>query len=149
MIDISLRASKIKMFFAITFAIFIFTLGYSIFDGIEYNTITLIVSGIALLIYISLHILKLNYFYLQNDIKNINIRFYNPHPFFRNYKQFQIPISYFVDYKIEKSFFGYRQQIVFKAKTKKGITDYPRISISALNKAEKSQLISILNKLKK
>jgi len=151
MIDNTLRTAKIKMAFVIVFIFFAFSLGYAFAGDVDNITkiILLSVSFIFLLAYIIMHLLKLHYFHLKNDRKNITVRFYNSHPFLRNYKQIQIPIGAFAGYEIQKSFADYKQEIILKINTKKGIVNYPAISISALTKKERTLLYNLLKKLNK
>ncbi len=148
MIDNTLRTAKIKMFFVIIFIMFAFSLVYAFVGDIDNitKTILLSVSFLALSGYVVMHILKLHYFHLNKDRKNITVRFYNSHPFLRNYKQYQIPIVAFAGYEIKKSFSGYKQEIILKIKTKTGIVEYPAISISALTKSERILLYGTLKK---
>ncbi len=151
MIDNTLRTAKIKMFFVIVFILFVFSLGYAFAGDVDNITkiLLLIFSFLALSGYIIMHILKLHYFHLKTDRKNITVRFYNSHPFLRNYKQYQIPLGAFAGYKIQKSFSGLKQEIILKINTKKGIVEYPAISISALIEKERTLLYNLLKKLNK
>jgi len=151
MIDNTLRTAKIKMIFVIVFILFVFSLVYALVGDVDSITkiILLSVSFLALTGYIIMHLLKLHYFHLKTDRKNITVRFYNSHPFLRNYKQYQIPLKTFAGYKIQKSFSDFKQEIVLKINTKKGIVEYPAISISALTEKERTLLYNLLKKLNK
>jgi len=60
-------------------------------------------------------------------------------------KAIEITKSKFAGYKIEKSFFGKKKEIVISIKTQNGVAKYPPLSISALTK---SQVILLTNSLK-
>lgn len=150
MIDNTLRTGKIKMYFVISFVIFAATIGYALIESRDDTTTFILlafISGLSLIVYITLHLLKLHYFYLNRDKKNVTVRFYNSHPLLRKYKQFQIPLHAFSGYEVKKSLFDKKQELILKVKTKNGIVDYPPVSISALNKKEKRELFAVLNKL--
>ena len=97
--------------------------------------------------YIILNLLKLYYFHLNTNGKNIVVRFYNAHPFVRKPKSYEIKKKDFAGYEIKTSFFGFRSEIIFSLKTKKGSGKYPPVSISALNKIERKKLLKTLDNL--
>ena len=146
-IDNTLRTSKIKMAFVISFFAFLVTLIYSFATGYQNNYVLLGVSLLFLLIYFFLLILKLHYFHLNTNKQKMLIRFYAAHPLFRKFKAFEIQKRNYAGYEIKKSIFGLRNEILFLVKTKKGIVKYPAVSISALNKKERELLIKTLEKL--
>ena len=108
-----------------------------------------VIVGIISLIYLFFLLRKSDYFFLEYIGNKITLRYYTAHPFLRKYKAFEIERSYFYDYKIKKSFFGFFQAVQFTVKTPKGRFNYPPLSISLLTKVQKKELIRILEELKK
>jgi hypothetical protein len=78
----------------------------------------------------------------------ITIRYYTAHPIFRRYKAFELPKSYFYDYKISEKLFGFIKTFQIIVKTPKGRFNYPPLSISLLSKQQIEDLIKLSEELK-
>lgn len=65
----------------------------------------------------------------------------------REYETIRVNFSEFLGCKIEPAFLKLRKDLVLTVQTPHGIADYPKLSISALSKAEIAQILIILNKL--
>ena len=146
-IDNTITIAKTKMFFVISFAIFISSLAYVLIAGFKYNYYFLGISVISLAVYIYYHLLNPYFFSYEKKGNKIIIRFYHAHPFIRKYKSYEIPIIAIVGYSIKTSFFGKRHEITLRIKTKKGTGNYPPLSISMLSFGERKSLRSALNSL--
>jgi len=112
-----------------------------------YKTTYYTVAGIAFLLYILLLIRKPHYFGLYDEKDHFVVRYYNPHPFFSNYKQVKIKKNEYDGYKIKNNLFGFQKSVIFYIRqgNKKG--QYPPISISGLNKQQRKQLEEYLENL--
>ncbi|NPA45266.1 MAG: hypothetical protein GXO49_07020, partial [Chlorobi bacterium] len=88
-------------------------------------------------------------FFIEYLGNKIVVRYYTAYPIFRKYKAFEIPRSYFYDYKIKSQLFGFRKTIQFIVNTPKGKFTYPSLSISLLSEKQMNDLIKMLDELKK
>jgi hypothetical protein len=53
----------------------------------------------------------------------------------------------FAGYEIKKQLLGFREKLILKAKTGRGLAKYPPVSITALNLKEKKSLFQALDRL--
>jgi hypothetical protein len=144
-IDIRLKTGQLKLAFVLLISLTLFLLIYSTIEGIEKNLILFVISIILGICYIFMLILKLHYFYFNDDKNKIIIRFYNSHPFFRKYKAFEIPKNNVKNFDITESFFGLKKELTIEVSTKTGSFEYPPVSISLLSKKEIKALEKKLN----
>ncbi len=147
-IDNVLTTGQIKITYAALLGLAAALAVYTIF---ELNASWVLYAEIAAfivmaLIYAGLLILKMNYFYINDDAKKITVRFYSAHPFFRKYKTFNFNQSAFVGYEIRSSFFGLHRELILKGKNLQGEFSFPSVSISALSKMETEYLKRFLKK---
>lgn len=146
-LDNKLRTGKLKLSFVLIISTFLFLLFYSIVEGIEKNLLYFSASMILLVGYIFMLILKLHYFYLNEENSKLVFRFYTSHPLIRTYKAFEIQKSNLADFEIRESVFGLKKELILKISTKKGTGEYPPLSISLLNKRELSALKVMLSRI--
>lgn len=155
-VDNRLRTAKLKIMYMVT-GIVIFALSiYTYFEHYQIGVHPIIFKyvlpgsiGALIFIYFFLLLRKLNYFFIEFLGNKIVVRYYTAYPIFRKYKAFEIPRSYFFDYKIEKQFLGLRKHLQIIVKTPKGKFSYPKISISLLSERQMDDLVRMLDELKK
>ena len=150
-IENTLRTAKIKMLYIALLGLAGGLLIYYIWNPDYNNTIktaAISIIPVCLLTYGLLLYIKLDYFFLDARTNKMKIKFYTANPFFRRYKAFELPKVAFVDYNIEKSFFGLKKTIILKAKTKKGDVSFPALSISLLSTAKIQRLEQLLKSIK-
>jgi len=97
-------------------------------------------SVIFLLFYWFQYKMEYTYFYFSNHSKNLVFKFYSLRNFYGKPKSIEIPKPNFVKYDIEMSFFNKKDSLLLYQKTPKGIAKYPPISITLLNKKQKTEL---------
>ncbi|MDA3780756.1 MAG: hypothetical protein PF487_11140, partial [Bacteroidales bacterium] len=107
---------------------------------------------IALIIY-ALYVIYINYvnycYIVYSDEENkIILRYVSFRLFSGSRNSVEIEKESFYNYKIENSFFNFKNELVIFVKTTKGIAKYPSISLSGLSKNQKKMLISSLDKYK-
>jgi hypothetical protein len=144
-VDNRLATAKLKIFYMIMLGMLFALTAFFIFDK---DMIMIYPIIVIIAIYLFFVFRRSDYFYLEFAGNKITVRFYTAHPFFRKYKAFEIPKTYFFDYQFKSFLGGYFQTIQFTVKTPKGKFNYPPLSISLLNKEKKESLIKILNELK-
>lgn len=114
--------------------------------GLSRYTYTLIIATFYVIINIYRFLLDLTYFYFSDADNKIVIRYYSLRPFMQKRRTIEIPISQFLKYSIEDSFFGQKKQLILYQTIKNKSAKYPPISISALNKDELKSLKETLKK---
>ncbi len=92
--------------------------------------------------------MRYSYFYYDDDTPNLTFRFFHLIPFGSKRLAFSIPKRAFHDFKIEKNFFGLREDLILFQKNQGKIVTYPPISLSAVPKKDKNMLLQRLNSLK-
>ena len=143
-----LQVAKIKLAYIVSFVIGLFLMAFAVsasYFSIEHY-IMLFLSVFLLIFFIYLIIIKPEYVYFYEKNNKIQIKNYPARPFFRNYKAFNIDTSTLYNFKIQKSFFNQKTELILTIKTKKGRGSYPPISLSALSKNEIIKLSKFLNK---
>ena len=144
-VDNKFATAKLKLVYMIMLGM-LFALGALYFFDRENGMIYPIALIIAAYLFFLFR--KSNYFFLEFAGNKITVRFYTAHPFFRKYKAFEIPKSYFFDYRFDSQLGGYLQHVQLIVKTPQGKFNYPPLSISLLNKEKKAKLKEVLDELK-
>jgi len=89
--------------------------------------------------------LNFSYFSYRDDSEYLMLRFVSMRTFDNDKKAINISKLDFVGFKFEKLFFGYKQNLILRIRTKKGSANYPPISISALSQKHLKMLEQSLN----
>ncbi|PLX11180.1 MAG: hypothetical protein C0597_15530 [Marinilabiliales bacterium] len=89
--------------------------------------------------------LNFSYFSYRDDSEYLMFRFVSMRTFDNDKKAINISKLDFVGFKFEKLFFGYKQNLILRIRTKKGSANYPPISISALSQKHLKMLEQSLN----
>jgi len=154
-VDNRLRTAKLKITYMLTFIVI---LALSMYFYFEHHYITsyplsfgFLLPGAIIILsitYITFLLRKLNYFFVEYIGNKITIRYYTAYPIFRKYKAFEIPRSYFYDYKIKSNLLGFLKSVQFTVKTPKGKFKYPPLSISLLSKKQMADLVIMLDEMK-
>jgi len=150
-IENKFTTAKIKMGYVVTIVVTISISIYHIFEWNRPNTSAALTLVIAALIFLYLTglIIKLNYLYVNDASNKLTVRYYSAHPFFRKYKAFEIPTSFFYTYRIENSLGGLKKELFLVSKNNKGTFNFPPVSISAFSKHKINTLIKLLDSLDK
>ncbi len=147
-IDNRLQTAKLKIYYMLMLGLILSLSAYYKFErqaGLGY----MIVAVVIALVYLVLLLRKSDYFFIEFTGNKATVRYYTAHPFLRKYRAFEIPKVYFYDYEIKKTLGGFRKTVQFTIKTPKGRFNYPPLSISLLTKKQETELIKILEELKK
>jgi len=91
------------------------------------------------------YFLNYNFFSFSDEGNKLIFRFVSLRPFNNKKQAIEIPKKDFRGYKISKSFFNFKEHLILKVETKKGIGSYPPIGITALSKKQKGMLVQSLN----
>ncbi|MDR2848095.1 MAG: hypothetical protein LBV39_03220 [Bacteroidales bacterium] len=107
------------------------------------TTKTLLVGVLALtflLFYWYQYNMEYHYFYFSNNNKNLIFKFYSLRNFSGKPKSIEIAKLNFYKYDITTAFFNKKESLILYQKTPKGIAKYPPISLTLLNKNQKTEL---------
>lgn len=85
----------------------------------------------------------------EEEANTIIIKFYPMLAFSPKYNMIKIPKNSLYKIELQKAFMNRREEVVIYQKVKQGIAKYKPISLSALDKESKKQLIEGLNKYAK
>ena len=150
-INNQLQVAKIKLAYILSLvmglSLLTFALTGSFFSFEKY--IMLFLAIFLLLFFIYLVIIKPEYVYFAEVKNKIQIKNYPARPVLRSYKAYEIDLSAFHHFKISKSFFNQKAELILTIKTKKGEGDYPPLSLSALSKKELIKLSKYLSSVSK
>jgi len=129
----------------ITFVVIVYALSIALtVIFVPVRAIVLMICGALslcfLLFYWFQYKMEYTYFYFSNNSKNLVFKFYTLRNFYGKPKSIEIPKPYFIKYDIVTSFFKKKDSIILYQKTPKGIAKYPPISITLLNKNQKTEL---------
>lgn len=90
-----------------------------------------------------------NFFSFNDEGEKLVFRFISLRPFDNEKKAIEISKKDFEGYKINKSFLGFKKELILKLKTKNGVANYPPISITALSQKHKNMLVNSFSQLDK
>lgn len=129
--------------------VYITTMSVVIFSGL-FNERLIIGLAIAIsLMYIvyNIFVYQLNnsYFSYNDDKDKLMFRFASLRPFDNRKQAIDIHKKDFKGFIIKKSFMNFREDLILKVSTKKGLANYPPISLTALSAKHKNMLLDSLN----
>lgn len=84
---------------------------------------------------------------LLTDDERMQVNFYSVSSTFRNYQSIEIPLVQLRDFKLKKSMWGLKKELILSVQSKYGIADYPPVSISILNDREIGQVVHVLKEI--
>jgi len=115
--------------------------------GVDKTFVILAITLVYILYIVFAYISNYNYFSFNDESEKLIFRFVSLRPFDNEKKAIEMLKKDFHGYKIHKSLFNVKQELILLVKSKKGIAQYPGISITALNKKQLSLLKAALNQL--
>jgi hypothetical protein len=112
----------------------------------------LIIAGVFA-IYVVLIVLNLarenNFIIYKETDDRIIMRYYPLHPFHDKFKSIEISKQTFSHFELEKRNLGLREDLYLFQISAKGLAKYPGISLSALSKQQRSEVLASLSKFSK
>ena len=139
-------ATKYKRIFFIV-SIFIALSALALFL-LDYTFYALVTVGIFSLWYLYFHVA--NYQYIQFSCENgkVILRYYNAIRFGKGeYSSIEFPQEILQKVYFENSIFGRMSDITFIVKTKRGMAEYPSVSLSAVRLEDRIQMQDVLLKI--
>ncbi len=142
-----LQVAKIKLAYILSFFMgigFLIPLFVVTYVNMEYYV--LFGLGIMLIItFIYLLLIKPEYLYLAEIKGSLQIKNYPARPILRTYKAYEIKLSTLNHFEIHRSILNKKVSLTLWVKTKKGVGNYPSLSLSALTKNEQIKLAKYLS----
>ncbi|MDA3955065.1 MAG: hypothetical protein PF485_15585 [Bacteroidales bacterium] len=115
--------------------------------GIDKSSYVVAITILYVMYILFVYTLNYNFFSYNDDGSKLIFRFVSLRAFDNKKRAIEINKKDFAGYKIKISFFNLRQDLVVKIKTKKGIANYPPISLTALSLKHKKMLKNSLNQM--
>ena len=144
------RAANIKLFYYIaTFVYLSLTVLVVYLNPV--NMIPILIGLFAVfVVLIWLNLIKENNFIIYKDTDDkIIIRYYPLHPFHDKFKSIEISKQTFSHFELDKKSMGLREDLYLFQMSAKGLAKYPAISLSALSKKQRSEVLESLSKYSK
>lgn len=113
--------------------------------GLSKTSFIVVLSALYILYIIVSYLLNFNFFSFSDEGNKLVFKFISFRPFDNAKKAIEIEKGKFSGYKIEKSFFNMKKELILSIKTKNGVAKFPSISISALSEENLTLLKSSLN----
>ncbi|RXQ89812.1 hypothetical protein EO244_13595 [Ancylomarina salipaludis] len=101
-------------------------------------------------ILVSLNLTREYNFIIYKDTDDkIIMRYYPLHPFHDKFKSIEISKQTFSHFELKKRSMGLREDLFLYQMSAKGLAKYPGISLSALSKKQKAEVLDSLSKYSK
>lgn len=126
--------------------VFTTTLDFLIGD-MNKASLAIIISIIYLCFLMYNYIIDYNFISFSDEGSKLVFHYISTRPLNKNRKAIEISKSKFEGYKIEKSIFGMKKEIVFSVKTQNGVAKYPPLNISALSNTQIYYLTTSLKQM--
>jgi hypothetical protein len=113
---------------------------------------TLILSCLFVIfvILVGLNLIRENNFIIYKETDDrIIVRYYPLHPFHDKFKSIEISKKTFSHFELKKKNMGLREDLFLFQMSAKGLARYPGISLSALSKQQRSEVLESLSKYSK
>ena len=108
--------------------------------GISKTVYIISATSVYILYIVYAYFMNYNFFSFNDEGDKLVFRFVSLRPFDNEKRAIEIPKRDFIGFKIEKSFFNLKRDLIITIRTNKGIAKYPSISISALSEEQMNLL---------
>ena len=144
------RAAHIKLFYYIITFLYLSLTVLTVYLNPVHMTLILVSLFVVFVIMVGLNLTRENNFiiYKETDDKII-MRYYPLHPFHDKFKSIEISKKTFSHFELEKRSLGLREDLFLFQMSAKGLAKYPGISLSALSKEQRADVLESLSKYSK
>jgi hypothetical protein len=98
-------------------------------------------AGMLVIWFLSFQFVDFQYILFEWSDRKLSLRYYQVVKFGRrDYNTIEFPENNLVDYRLEKSVFGWVNDLILIIKTSRGIAEYPSVSMAALDKTEQHKI---------
>lgn len=132
-----------KIFYLVSVLIAIAAL---VFFLLDYTIYGIAAVGVFTLWFLYFQVSDYQYIQFSNENNKIILRYYKVIRFGKGeFNSIEFPQKLLHNAVFENSIFGKMSDLTFLIKTKRGIAEYPSVSLSALSKEQRKQIHAILN----
>lgn len=144
------RAAHIKLFYYIVTFLYLSSTVLTVFLNPVYMTLILVCLFVIFILLVGVNLARENNFiiYKETDDKII-VRYYPLHPFHDKFKSIEISKQTFSHFELKKRSLGLREDLFLFQMSAKGLAKYPGISLSALSKKQRSDVLESLARFSK
>jgi hypothetical protein len=134
-----------RIFFLVSVAIAVAAMLFFLFDMLAMALISI---GVFSLWYLYFHVADYQFIEFRKENNKIVLRYYkavslgNP-----RFNEIEFPQQMLKKVFFENSIFGKLSDITLVVKTKRGVAEYPSVSLSAVNKVDRQKIADSLNDL--
>jgi hypothetical protein len=136
---------KLRLFFFITGACSLLTMVVLLVAGMF--TAMVILAVLFLIVVLTIALLNFQYVRIAEERNRLNVRYYSIFAMEKNFETFDFHLAQLRNVMIDRHFLGLKWDIRFTIRVKKGLADYPPVSLSAVPFRERSILVRELRKL--
>ena len=134
-----------RIFFLVSVVLAIAALLLFLFD---YMALALISIGVFSLWYLYFHVADYQFIEFSDENNRIVLRFYKAVSFGSpRFNEIEFPHQILKKVFFDNSIFGKMSDVTLVVKTKRGVADYPSVSLSAVNFKDRQKIAHSLNKL--
>ncbi len=140
------QATKFKrIFFIVSILIALSALALFLFD---YNFYALACVGIFSLWFLYFHVADYKFIEFSTENNKVILRYYKAVGFGKGeYSSIEFPQEMLQKVYFENSMFGRMSDLTFIVKTKRGIAEYPSVSLSAVSLEERRKMQEVLHEI--
>jgi hypothetical protein len=145
----NLRAFILAIIFVVFISLLLITYFYEdqLFGLTKYH-LAIIFSSLYVLYMLFNTLRQFHYIYFSDTGDKITLRYFPMGVFTYRKHSIEIAKNEYAGYERLIHLFGYREKLILKVKTARGVAKYPPVSITALSGAEKENLFAALERLK-
>ncbi len=134
-----------KIFFLVSILIALAVLAFFLLD---HNAYALICGGIFSIWYLFFHVADFQYIEYSDEGDKISLHYYKAITFGgKAYNSIEFPKQLLRKVVFDDSVFGKLSDLTFIVKTKRGVAEYPSVSLSAVSKKHRKMIQDSLNKI--
>ena len=136
---------KLRIIFLISGLCWLFAIAVLIF--LEQFGASVILAGLFLVIISLIAVLNFQFIRITIEKEKLTVRYYSLFAVDRMFRMFEFPVTMLQNVELRNYFLGLKLEVRFTVRVKKGLADYPWISLSAIPFRERNKLISSLKNL--
>ena len=145
-----IRAAHIKLFYYITTFIYLSLTVLVVYLNPANMFLILLGLLVTFVVLVALNLTReYNFIIYKVTDDKIIIRYYPLHPFHDKFKSIEMSKKSFSHFELEKCSLGLRENLFLFQMSVKGLAKYPGISLSALSKKQRQEIIDSLSKFSK
>jgi hypothetical protein len=143
-IENSKRIRRIKTLFYL--GVGLLALAALVFILIGLDLFALISGGVVVIWFLVFQYADFQYIWFTSAEKKVILRFYQAVKYGRkDYQTIEFPVDLLQSYRFENAVFGLVKDLILVVRTRKGVAEYPPVSLAALSGREREQLEEILS----